>query len=95
MYQPVTRPPAKKHLTLPNRHGRLALPFIDLTPGLRAVPASKAASFFFPEGQPAEGHYTEAGNAWVAEQLYRRLRDYPPVNALLAGTGESPVTVRQ
>ena len=63
---------------------QLALPFIDLTPALRAVPAGQAATFFIPDGQPAAGHYTEAGNAWVAEQIYRQMVDFPAVNALLA-----------
>jgi hypothetical protein len=64
----------------------LKLPFIDLTPALRSVPAERAGAFFIPQAMPAEGHYTEAGNDWVAEVLYERLMAVPRVQALLAGT---------
>jgi len=67
----------------------LELPFIDLTPALRSVPASRAATFFFPERMPARGHYTEAGHEWVAEMLYKRLKEISQIRTLLAGA-ESP-----
>jgi hypothetical protein len=67
----------------------LELPFIDLTPALRSVPASRAATFFFPEQLPARGHYTEAGHEWVAEMLYKRLKEISQIRTLLAGA-ESP-----
>ena len=67
----------------------LELPFIDLTPALRSVPASRAATFFISESMTAGGHYTEAGNEWVAEKLYRRLKEISQIRTLLAGT-ESP-----
>ena len=51
----------------------LGVPLIDLTPDLRAVSARDAALFFIPENAPAGGHYSEAGNKWVAEMLYARL----------------------
>jgi hypothetical protein len=56
--------------------------FIDLTPTLREVPWDTAIDFFIP----GDGHYTAAGNAWVAETLYDRLRSLPDVASLL----ESP-----
>lgn len=64
----------------------LELPFIDLTPALRSVPASRAAAFFIPYWEPSGGHYTEAGNEWVAEMLYRRLKEITQIRNLLAGT---------
>jgi hypothetical protein len=67
----------------------LELPFIDLTPALRSVPASRAATFFIPERRRSGGHYTEAGNEWVAEMLYSRLKDISQIRTLLART-ESP-----
>ncbi len=56
--------------------------FIDLTPALREIPLDTAIRFFIP----GDGHYSVAGNAWVAESLYERLRGLPDVAPLL----ESP-----
>jgi hypothetical protein len=67
----------------------LELPFIDLTPALRSVPVSRAATFFIPERRRSRGHYTEAGNEWVAEMLYSRLKEISQIRTLLAGI-ESP-----
>ena len=38
---------------------------------------------------PARGHYTEAGHEWVAEMLYKRLKEISQIRTLLAGA-ESP-----
>ena len=59
--------------------------FIDLTPALREVPLDTAVRFFIPE----DGHYTAAGNAWVAESLYERLRSLPDVAPLLESPKDS------
>ncbi len=53
--------------------------FIDLTPALREVPWDAAIGFFIP----GDGHYSAAGNAWVAESLYDHLRSLPDVAPLL------------
>jgi hypothetical protein len=52
--------------------------FIDLTPALRELPPDVASEFFLPPGSPAAGHYSRAGNAWVGEALYARLRSVLP-----------------
>jgi len=52
---------------------RHKLYFYDLTPLIRELPAHTAAGFFIPRGQVAEGHYTAAGNAWVADALLSHL----------------------
>jgi hypothetical protein len=52
--------------------------FIDLTPALRELPREVAGEFFLPPGSPAAGHYSRAGNAWVGEALYARLRSVLP-----------------
>ena len=54
--------------------------FIDLTPALQGVPLDTAIRFFIP----GDGHYSAAGNEWVAETLYDRLQQLPDVAALLA-----------
>ena len=55
----------------------LDLPFIDLTPALQALPAGVAASFFIPPGEPEAGHYSVAGNQWVADKLHKHLNEMP------------------
>ncbi len=65
--------------------GTLGLPLIDLVPELRAVPAGQAGSFFIPGPGSAAGHYTEAGNEWLAGQIYRRLMELPQVSDMLGG----------
>ena len=47
----------------------------------------RISTFIVPESMPATGHYTEAGNEWVAEDLYDYLMQIPDVQALLATTG--------
>ena len=64
----------------------LGSPFVDLTPALRSVPAPRLATFFIPDSMPAAGHYTEAGNEWVAEVLHDYLLDIPPIQTLLDAT---------
>ena len=64
----------------------LALPFVDLTPALRSLPAPRVATFFIPKWMRAAGHYTEAGNEWVAEVLYNYLMEIPRIQTLLAAT---------
>ena len=64
----------------------LGSPFVDLTPALRSLPAPRIATFFIPESMPAAGHYTEAGNEWVAEVLYDYLLDIPRIQTLLDAT---------
>jgi hypothetical protein len=59
--------------------------YIDLTPALREVPWKEAISFFIP----GDGHYSAAGNAWVAETLYDYLRDLPEVAPLLESRQDS------
>lgn len=64
----------------------LGLPFIDLTPALQALPAGVAASFFIAPGEPEAGHYSAAGNEWVAGEIYRQLQEIPRIRTLLAAT---------
>ena len=59
--------------------GRLEAPFVDLAPDLRGQPAASASSFFIPPPEPGAGHYSEAGNAWVADLLFDRMIDLPRV----------------
>ena len=59
--------------------------FIDLTPALRQVPWDEAIGFFIP----GDGHYSAAGNAWVAETLYDHLRSVPGVASLLESPEDS------
>jgi hypothetical protein len=52
--------------------------FIDLIPELRALSPEAMANLFIPEGTMgyvnAAGHYTEAGNLWVARLLHEKLQ---------------------
>jgi len=55
----------------------LGFHFVDLTGPLRALPGPVTEEFFIPEELSAGGHYTRAGNAWVAEVLYEHIRSLP------------------
>jgi hypothetical protein len=68
----------------------LELPFIDLTDDLRALPTAERRTIFLPEDAPAGGHYSEEGNAWAAEALYRALLEIPDVEKRLAEVGPGP-----
>ena len=59
------------------------VPFIDITPDISSVPAGIAGTFFIPPTNGAAGHYSEEGNAWVAETLYQRLTHLPQLFQLL------------
>jgi len=68
---------AKWHGWVTETMHTLGLPFIDLTPALQALPAGVAASFFIAPGEPEAGHYSAAGNEWVADKLYKYLNEMP------------------
>jgi hypothetical protein len=68
----------------------LGYAFVDLTPDMRRLPAGVVAGFFIPESQGGAGHYTAAGNAWVANALHERmLLALPSVRPLLATATDS------
>jgi len=50
----------------------LHYPFVDITPAMRQLPAGRVAGFFI-DGGVDEGHYTYAGNRWIAENISREL----------------------
>ena len=58
-------------------------PLIDITPDMRAVSAGTAGAFFILPPDRTAGHYTEQGNAWVAEVLGKRLKQLPRLFDLL------------
>jgi hypothetical protein len=62
----------------------MQLPFVDLSPALRSLPAGRAGSFFIVPPSEDQGHYTEAGNNWVAAMLHARLMKIPRVRVLLS-----------
>lgn len=51
------------------RADSVGLPFLDLVKAFRELPPAEADSMFFPYDSPGGGHYTVAGNRWVAEQV--------------------------
>ncbi|UCG85405.1 MAG: SGNH/GDSL hydrolase family protein [Gemmatimonadota bacterium] len=58
-------------------------PFIDVTPDMSAIPAGQVGRFFIALPSTTVGHYSEEGNAWVAELLYERLTHLPQLFHLL------------
>jgi hypothetical protein len=64
-----------------------AFVFVDLVDALRRLPADSAEQMFIgyhvPGYADGSGHYTVTGNAWVAEQLHRRLLEIPSFAAKL------------
>lgn len=73
----------------------LALPFVDLTPALRGLPPHRVSAFFIPRSMPGGGHYTEAGNEWVAELLHSHLTRMPQVQTLLAEANAPQIETAQ
>jgi hypothetical protein len=63
-----------------------AEPFIDLTEPLRAD-SSEHYEYFIRDQAPAEGHYSELGNARIAAILYEALRSLPDTAARLSLPG--------
>lgn len=65
------------------------IPFIDLTPDIRAVPPDSAAWYFITpnliKARGAARHYTVSGNRWVAARLAERLMALPATRARLEG----------
>jgi hypothetical protein len=63
--------------------GRLGISFVDLTAGMRAVSPDSVDWFFItPSALPVRGlagHYSAAGNRWVAARLAGRLGALPDV----------------
>jgi hypothetical protein len=55
----------------------LGVPFVDLVESLREVPPHQVPGLYLDSSRipyfAAKGHYSEAGNAWVARQIYGRL----------------------
>ena len=69
--------------------------FIDLGEDLRELPSPEACGFFIGKRDDkyidATGHYNEAGNVWVAERLYSRLRQVPELGAILEDEAMSEI----
>lgn len=67
---------------------KLEIPLIDLTDAFAALPKAEYRTFFIPRGAlsypHSAGHYNEAGNRFVAETLYARLRLIPEAAALVS-----------
>ena len=57
----------------------LELNFVNLRQPMRNLPHGESATFFIPRGTEDGGHYTEAGNRWVAEVLLAELQQIPGV----------------
>lgn len=63
--------------------------FVDLTDALRTIDATRFASFFITDSNPAAGHYTEQGNEWAANEILDHLLANSHVSTLL-GDNEIP-----
>ena len=65
--------------------------FIDVIEELRKLPPQEIEPLFIADGAldyvGAAGHYSEAGNAYVADVLYRRLLAIPEAAVKLTGAG--------
>jgi hypothetical protein len=68
---------------------RAGIPFVDLTAGMRAVSPDTADWFFItPNALPVRGlagHYSTAGNRWVAALLAERLAALPELADAMGG----------
>lgn len=72
------------------------IPFIDLTPDIRALPSDSSAWYFITpnliKARGAARHYTVSGNRWVAARLAERLNAMPAMRARLTA---APVGARR
>ncbi len=63
--------------------------YIDLITEMRQLAPDQIEELFIPPGRiqflSASGHYTVAGNKWVAQRLYQRILALPRVSRKLAG----------
>jgi hypothetical protein len=60
--------------------GHHGVPYIDLFTDFQQLPSNVLAEFFLPAHIDRGRHYTAAGHAWVADQVYRHLIEIPEVN---------------
>ncbi len=58
---------------------RLGVAYVDLVAPYRTLSPRFVDSTILGADRPGAGHYTAAGNRWVAEALIDRLRNLPPV----------------
>jgi hypothetical protein len=71
---------------------REGVEYHDLIPALRRIPPDSLKQMFIPWGERrpefvfSPGHYSVAGNLWVAEQLRSRLMSIPAIAARLRST---------
>jgi hypothetical protein len=63
--------------------------YIDLITEMRQLAPDQIEELFIPPDQIqflyASGHYTVAGNKWVAQRVYQRISALPPLSRKLAG----------
>jgi hypothetical protein len=66
--------------------------FVDLVQEFRQLPGDSVQQMFigprFPGYPNTAGHYSVAGNEWVAERIHQRLLEIPAVAARLGPSGE-------
>jgi len=84
----------ERRLRLLNSAKDAGLAAIDLTPGLRELPADSVAWMFLtPNAIPVRGHsghYNATGHRWVARQLASKLRELPAAAAVVAAPALTP-----
>ncbi len=71
--------PERRHRFAREEARRQGLVFWDLVEEMKMLPRERIADLFIPEGEVAypcaAGHYSAAGNAWVAEVIGGKLTD--------------------
>lgn len=69
------------------------LHFVDLVESLKQLSRREVAELYIPDGfidfPGADGHFNEAGNAWVAREILEALRAIPEVATRLRGSQPS------
>ncbi len=86
VYLPTLRDLESREEWRDRAHAALDQPgsfLIDLTEPLLEVPLSQVRELFIPEHMPAGGHYSSAGNQWIAARLLERLLEIEAVSSLL------------
>lgn len=65
---------------------KVGFAYLDLVPALRELPPDRMTPLFLSKKPLGRGHYSNAGNEWVARRIHEEIVRLPPVASRLART---------
>jgi hypothetical protein len=63
---------------------KVGFAYLDLVPAMRGLPPDRMTPLFLSRRPPGRGHYSNAGNEWVAQQIHEEIVGLPAVASRLA-----------